>query len=335
MFKPWLMGCHHRGMGSVFHQILEESPDIPDPNKAAIAGAVADTKNFPFQSKINTLATEGGDATINGTNYDFTGLGQADVQSDLNSQMAQVLLGIQQNYGAAYIQQSLADLQQSDPQGYAARGQLFNQILSESQANPDRPLSDDLQNSINSQLAQGGQLTDKETEQVQQGVRGQQIKNGITLGNAPEEQEAGAVEQAGQQQSTQNQEQAQAYLTSGVSPEDIQYRQIQQSLSNLGAFVNGQTPTAQFSSISGAQNGAAPFTTAQPNSAGINTGQAEQQGVSNAYSIYGAQQSQANPFLSGISTGLSAYNSLNQIFNPPITVTDDEPTFLNNGTPFD
>lgn len=246
---------------------------------------------------------------------DFTGLGQADVQSQMNAQMAQVLLDIQKNYGADYITQRLADLKQSDPTGYAARQQLFDKILADSKANPDRPLADDLQNSINDELSKGGQLTGKEQEQVQQGVRGSQLKNGIFLGNAPTEQEAGAVEGAGEQLQTQRQEQAQSYLQSGVSPEDVQYRNIQQSLSNLGAFVNGQTPTAQFGSISGAQNGAAPFSLAQANSAGINTGAAEANGVNNAFSIYNAQSSQANPFLAGLSTGASTYGALNQIFN--------------------
>lgn len=334
MFKPWLLGCHHRAMGSLYHPILEAPPDIPDPAKAAVQGAVQDTKNYPFEYQINQLAAEGGKATINGKQYDFTGLGQADVQSQMNSQMAQALLDIQKNYGADYVKQRLADLKQSDPTGYAARQQLFDKILADSKANPDRPLADDLQNSINTELQNAGQLTGKEQEQVQQGVRGSQLKNGIFLGNAPTEQEAGAVEGAAENQRSQVQQQSQAYLASGVSPEDVQYRQIQQSLSNLGAFVNGQNPTAQFQSISGAQNGAAPFTLAPQNNASINTGAAEQQGVNNAYSIYGAQQSQANPFLAGLSTGVSAYGATNQALSQPSNAFSNWGGNIQQGTSF-
>src|ERR1017187_1373125 len=106
-------------------------PSIPDPNKAAVAGASADLANFPFQYMINSLAQTGGSANIAGQNYDFTGLGNADVAGQMSGQMAQALLDIQNNYGSQYVQQRLADLQQSDPTGYAARQQLFDKILAD------------------------------------------------------------------------------------------------------------------------------------------------------------------------------------------------------------
>jgi hypothetical protein len=291
------------------------SPNIPDPNKAAVAGATANAENFPFQYIINQLAQLGGSATVNGKDYDFTGLGTADNAAVMSDKMAQALLDIQKNYGADFVKQRLADLQQADPQGFAARKQLFDKILADSQkAAPNAKMSSDLQGLVNQQLSSGGRLTtgaNSETEEVQQGVRGNQIANGIFLGNAPATQEATAVEQAGEQKRNAVQGEAAKYLASGVSPEDIQYRQIQQSLANLGAFINGQTPEAQFGSLSGAQNGAAPSTTGYSNPASIDTGSALQ-GILNQNQIYSGQvnwaQSQVNPWMAGLSTAASAAN---------------------------
>ena len=296
-------------------------PSIPDPNKAAVAGASADLANFPYQYMINSLAQTGGSADIAGQNYDFTGLGNADVAGQMSGQMAQALLDIQNNYGGQYVQQRLADLQQSDPTGYAARQQLFDKILADSKsAAPNAQMSSDLQDEVNSQLANGGQLTGGpggELEQVQQSVRGQQIANGITLGNAPASAEASAVEGASENKQNAEQSAAGAYLNAGVSPEDIQYRQIQQSLGNLGAFVNGQTPEAQFGSLSGAQTGAAPFNPVNySTSATINPNSAVQ-GITNANNIYSGQvnwaNSQVNPYLAGLSTATSGINLANNL----------------------
>lgn len=288
------------------------SPDIPnpntDPNKAAIAGAVQDTGDYPFNSYIDALSQMGGNANIGGTNYDFTGLGTAEQNATISSQMAQALQDIQNNYGSQYVQQRLADLQQADPTGYAARSQMFNKIISDAQANPDRPMATDLQNQVQSLLAQGSNLTTgpgSETEAVQQGVRGQQLANGIFLGNAPTNQEASAVVNAGDQMQQQRQQQALGFLGSGVSPEDVSYTRVQQSLSNLGNAINGQTPEAQFGSLSGAESGAAPFNTSGYTAAGMNPN-AGLNGMQNAASIYSGnvnwQTQQANPWTVGLST---------------------------------
>jgi hypothetical protein len=310
-----------------------DSPKIPDPNQAAIAGAQADLQNFPFEYQIDALAKMGGKATIGGKTYDFTGLGDADNASAVSDKMAQALLDIQKNYGSDFVKQRLADLQQSDPNGYAARKQLFDKILADADKNPDRPLAQDTQNQIMQLLQQGGQLTtgpNSETEQVQQGVRGQQLRNGIFLGNAPASAEASAIEQAGEQKRTQNQQQAINFQTSGVSPEDVEYRRIQQSLSNLGAAINGTTPEAQFGSLTSAGNGAAPFTS----TGGINVStnpNAGLLGIQGANAIYAGNvnwnNSQVNPFISGLQGGLGTLQTASALgwnpsasFNPGIAV---------------
>ena len=294
-------------------------PSIPDPNKAAVAGAVSDVANYPFKAQIDALAQMGGKATINGKQYDFTGLGNADQNAKVSDQMAQAMLDIQKNYGSQYVTQRLAGLKQSDPTGYAARQQLFDKIISDAQANPDRPMAQDTQNQVMSLLGQGSNLSTgagSETEAVQQGVRGQQLKNGIFLGNAPASAEATALVNAGDQQQTQRQQQALGFLQSGVSPEDVSYRRIQQSLSNLGNAINGQTPTAEFASLSGAQGGAAPFQTGNTQLPTLNPN-AALQGQQNAASIYSGNvnwsANQANPWTTGLSTAansLGAFKSL-------------------------
>lgn len=285
-------------------------PSPPDPNQAAIAGVTQDAANFPLTWQINQLAQQGGHQVINGVDYDFTGLGNADQQNVLSDQAAQALLDIQDNYGSAYIQQRLADLQQSDPTGYAARQQLFDKILADSKDNPDRPLATDTQDQVNQMLQTSGHLDEQGLQEVQQGTRANQVAHGIYLGNAPASEEASNVVNASDALKTQQQQQASSYLQSGVSPEDVAYRRIQQSLSNLGAFVNNQTPTAQFASLSAAGNGAAPFNpTNYQNPASLNPNAAAN-GLNNANSIYGQQlqfnQNQSNPWLTGLATGANA-----------------------------
>src|SRR5271154_1709121 len=107
---------------------MASSPSIPDPNQAAIAGIQQQQADYPFSYLVNALSQTGGNANLinpatgQSQDYNFTGLGDQQVQNQVSNQMAQVLLGIQQNYGPQYIQQSLQELQQSDPTGYAAYG---------------------------------------------------------------------------------------------------------------------------------------------------------------------------------------------------------------------
>lgn len=291
---------------------LFSSPKIPDPNVAAVAGATEDMVNLPLKAKIDALAQMGGRAVIDGKLYDFTGLGTADNNAVISDQMAQAMLDIQKNYGSEYIKQRLANLQQADPTGYAARKQMFDRILADADKNPNRPIAEDLQAQIADALAKGGSLTTgpgSQLEQIQQDVRGRQIANGIFLGNAPANQESNAVFQAGDAVKQQRQSQAAGFLNSGVTPEDVEYRRIQQSLSNLGTFVNGQSPVTEFGSLSGAQGGAAPFDPGQVAMPTLNPN-AGYQGMQDASQLYSGQvnwsNSQVNPWTFGLSTGINA-----------------------------
>lgn len=235
----------------------------------------------------------------------------------MSDQMAQTLLDIQKSDSAGYIQQRLNDLQQSDPAGYAARQQLFDQIKQSATAAPDRPLASDLQTQIQGMLDSAGQLDPEAKSEVSQGVRANQVARGITLGNGPASEEASAEVNAADQLRNTQQSSALSYLQSGTSPQDVQYRRIQQALTNLGAFANNQTPEAQFGELSGAGNGAAPFNPVNySNPASINP-QSAQQGLTFANSLYGQQTSnalnQANPWLAGLNLGVSALGTANQL----------------------
>jgi hypothetical protein len=129
----------------------------------------------------------------------------------------------------------------------------------------------DLATSVSNELASGSKLTPQEQMAVEQQVRGGQAARGNILGNASVAQEAMANAEFGQ-------------------------KLLQQRLSNASAYVFGAPLSAQYQSLQGAQQGAAPFNPVQYQS-GIGVNQnagaqgaqfASQQYASNA-SIYNAQ----------------------------------------------
>src|SRR5215469_10053222 len=116
---------------------MASSPKIPDPNQAAVAGALAQAGTFPFQQYIDYLAQTGGAGSLQTAggpaNYNFTGLGNAQQNAALTQAMLPAELNIQQQYGPAYVQQALANLQQANPNAVAARQQEFNNIILDAQ----------------------------------------------------------------------------------------------------------------------------------------------------------------------------------------------------------
>lgn len=288
------------------------SPTLPDYAQQSRDAILAQLQTYPMTYKVNAAASLGIPVTINGQPYDFSQSGDAQTASVVSDQMAQALLAIQQNYGADFIKQRLAELQTADPQGYAARQDLFNKILAQANEQPNRPLATNLQNQIQQTLNKAGQLDARQLQEVQQGVRGGQAARGNYLGNAATSQEASAAVSAADQSRSAAQQQALSMLQAGVSPQDVAYRRMQQSLSNLSNFVQGQTPTAEFGSLSGAGNAAAPFTTMSQNTAAINPN-ASALGGQNALAIYGGQvnwaQNQINPYTAGLSSGINSLNA--------------------------
>ena len=146
------------------------------------------------------------------------------------------------------------------------------------------------------------------------------MASGITMGNAPSGQEATALESASAAQQAQAQNAAESYLQAGVSPEDVQYRQIQQQLGNLSSYWSGQTPLAQFPSLSASEIGAAPTgtnyqATGFPNeNAGVLSEEQANQLYSGNVNFY---ESQINPYMAGLSTIGSAGSYLSSPYLNP------------------
>lgn len=287
---------------------------MPNPGDAAAAGIRADTELQPFRYLIQAASALGRPITINGRTYDFTGLGQADTAGQISDQMAATLLQLQQEKSPEIIEQRLSELRAADPQGYAARQQLFDRIMADARANPDRPVATELQQRISAELSKGVGFSDaREEEQVREGIRGGQTRRGIFLGGAPSAEEAAGVTGAGEARRTERQQRALALLESGATPEETAYRRMQQSLTNLGAFQRGETPAAQFQQVSGARNGPVDLTGGAPNTNTFNPN-AGGQGVNTAMSFWNTQNNyannQANPWLAGLSIASTATGSL-------------------------
>lgn len=286
---------------------------MPDPAKAAQDSVFTDVSTLPERRLIDSAAKTGGKVTVNGKEYDFSGLGDADVAKQYADAMAAATLANQKEFGDKQIQQRLDEIRLSDPEGVATRQRLYDQIVGDLNKQPDRPTAESLQQSILDDLNKGASLDPQVQRQLSQQVRGGQVARGNFLGNAATGQEVQALTKAGEDQRAQRQQRAISFLSSGETPEDVAYRRNQQGESNLGSFLRGETPTAQFGQLAGAQNQAVPFYS-------YGTGQstnpnAGAQGNQFAQSIYSSQANlyanQVNPWTAGLAGGIGAYNAAN------------------------
>lgn len=206
----------------------------------------------------------------NGIPYDFRGVGEIDSQADYAKQMAQVGIDLQKKYGVQFAEESARQLELADPEGAAARKLLFSEVKRIAEQKPDRKLAKTLDAQIGQDLAAGTGLNSGETSALERTLMLREARGDAQAANVADmltRGEAGAARLAGRQQK------ALGYQTSGVSPEDADYRKTQQDMSNMGAFLAGTTPTAQFQQLSGAQQGAAPMRGGAPlTNVGGNTG---------------------------------------------------------------
>jgi len=306
---------------------------IPNPSVAAIAGMQADMANYGQNWLVNAAAQKGGKIKIGNKTYDFTGLGNADQAAASTDATDAATLAIEQKYGAGYIQQALDNLKQSNPTGVAARQQLSDKIQATSQDTSAGALSNDTQKQVEDMLSHAGELDPAALQETQQAVRGGQVARGITLGNAPANQEADAVVGASDNLRTQQEGVAQNYLASGVSPQDVQYRKIQQSLSNLGAFTNNQTPEAQFGQLSGAQNGAAPTNAPNYSTPANLDPNAGGYGINFANQSYQTSQQNGNPWLNGLSIATNGLSAVSNLYKPSAPPTSNYGVYGGAGVP--
>lgn len=296
---------------------MGKAPNIPSQGAAAAAGIQADTENQPFSYLVNAAATLGAPITITGPDgkqhtYDFTGQGNADNAAAVSDKMAQTLLDIQKEKDPQIIQQRIDELKAADPQGYAARQQLFDSIMQDANTHPGRPVSDDLQKQLQDNLAKGAGFDDsRQEQQVRDTARGSQVMRGIYLGNSAASDEAKQVVGAGETLRNQRQQDSLNMLESGASPEDVAYRQMEQTYGNLGRFAAGQTPEAEFRQVSSASQPTVSLTGQAPNTNTFNPN-AAQSGFNNALGVYQGLNGQANPWMAGLSTAATTFGSLNQ-----------------------
>lgn len=245
--------------------------------------------------------------------FNFSGMGAAEVQSQLQQQLAGVRLNLQQTYGPQFIQNELAQEQQAEPQQFAARQQEYNTLENQLNTPFVQPAANTLDTQVQQQLtaARNHTLDPMMTSALMgggadaAGARGQaalsqaQLEQPLTTGQAGYQQQLAAL-QAGMGE-----------LQSGSNPQDIAYRHLQQNMANLGAFANSQTPEAEFGSLSGASNGAAPFNPGQSLPTMPNNSMGAQQAALGSWQTQlQAVESQMNPWMGGLSSALGIGNSL-------------------------
>lgn len=239
--------------------------------------------------------------------FDFTGYGTADIEGKRARDQADLELEIGKKYGVDFATQARLNQEQADPLGTAARAKEYELLQKET---PVSPISGTLNDQITAQVKAGrgvdpmsAELLDRALAQAN-AVRGNQTAGADVLESLGTGAQGEARAQAAAGKGRQ-------FLASGQTPEDIAYRRTQQGISNLGAFVNGQTPQSQFGNISRANQGAAPVTGAQKNATmPNNAGQIGQNFASNAYAA-NVNAAQNNPsWLTGLSSILSGIGGL-------------------------
>jgi hypothetical protein len=95
----------------------------------------------------------------------------------------------------------------------------------------------------------------------------------------------------------------------------VDYRRKQQDMANLSAFVNNRTPESQFSSLSGAQQGPAPYVPGQKLATmNPNTGPAAASAATQGWNMnVGATLNQADSWMAGLSAALKGAGAVSSV----------------------
>lgn len=240
--------------------------------------------------------------------FDFTGFGEADANSAVAKQMAQVQLDLGQKYGEDFAKVAADQAKLADPEGYAAREKSNELIQRQINRTPDRSIANTLDSQIQSQLDAGSGLDAETQAMLDDAVRRAGNDRG---GFDPSADFSDPLTQgyAGSARKDAAMQKGLSWLTSGATPQDAAYRDTQQNMSNLSALVNGRTPQSQFASLSAP--GAAPQ--AQVQGGAQMPGNSAALGAQGALNSYGAAiqtaQQQVNPWMMGLSGILSGANA--------------------------
>ncbi|HVX56985.1 MAG TPA: hypothetical protein VHA37_04585 [Candidatus Saccharimonadales bacterium] len=311
---------------------LPVDPKNPSTRQNAVAVNAAKTKLARLQAQYNAIPEGGGTVYVDAKGNvvpasqavaNFAGFGEADVQGAVARQNAASQLALSQKYDPAFIDEALKEQQLADPQGTAARKAEMDLIQQQIDAKPDRPVATLLDKQIGDQLAAGKNLDAVSDSVLRDAVGAAQADRGQANGNAEQFAEPLTTGFAGAARQQAGIQKAGSWLSSGATPEDVDYRREQQNLSNLGAFVNGATPESQFQNLSGAQQGAAPFTqgdrltTGNPN-AGTQMAAAQMQGWNTQMQ---SAENTANPWMAGLGATLRGVGAAGAAGWKPLAVT--------------
>jgi len=253
---------------------------------------------------------------------DFTGMGDADVASELARRSAELQLDLSRRYGDQFIDSARAQEEASDPLGTQARHLLYDEITKreEHRGETDRPVAKELDAQILEDLKTGRGLDTDQSAAVQDVLNRRGGTGSIGADEAGGTLETGiATGLSGEARLQQRLQHAMSYLGSGATPEDVDYRERQQSLADMASFLSGQTPTAQFRNLSGGQQGAAPQIQGPalpgPNPNAATLGQAG--AVQSFNDRVRAQASTVSPWFAGLSALTRGAGSVVAANNPP------------------
>ncbi len=290
---------------SLQQQLADANTALTATQKAAPSGGTVDQY---FDPQGNPVTKE--QATV-----DFSGLGAADVAASNADKTTQSVLDLEKKYGPDLVNQQLALQKLANPQGVAARDQEYQDIMARQNKPVDTTMGQTLQDQLQSELNAGTNLDPVSQRQVEQAARNAQAARGNTLGTANEFAEAASVGQAGEARRAMHQGQALSFLTSGATPQDVNFRNDQQNIGNLASFLSGQTPQAQFSQLAG-NSAVQPTQTAQYNPAQLNPASVNSTAASSALGFsnfnLNAANNQANPWMAGLSTALKGVTGVGQ-----------------------
>ncbi len=237
-----------------------------------------------------------GQAGRSGRVIDFTGLGEADVQAKIADEMAKIQLDLGDKYGSQFIDEALKQEKLADPEGFAAREKMHELTQKLISDKPDRPVAGLLDKQIQDELGAANEhrLTPEMQDVLNHSITKALTDRGGESAPADFSQDL-TTGFEGEQRRRAASQKSLGWLSSGQTPEDVDYRREQQNLSNLSAEISGRTPQSQFASLSAAQNGPAPF----------NPGQA----------LPGMPADQGGAYQSAVSSGVTA-GAMNQGVNP-------------------
>lgn len=177
---------------------------------------------------------------------------------DSNDEAQRRQLALRQDIGVANVEQTLKELEASDPEGFAARKKL-TQLLSDEAGKPvevDPNLARALEDAA-AEYGLGSKLDDVSRSEVEQQARAAQAARGNILGNASafaEAMEVGAAGEARKQARLGN------LVNLATQVDNTKYGREQQALSSLSSFSMGNPISNQFGNLGGAQQGAVGFT---------------------------------------------------------------------------